>query len=89
MADDFFKKLRHVLIFCWQEQLFDIQLTCKMKGEVIDMAKSIRKGIKTGLIILAIYIVFVLYLLFVSDRVEKLDTRSQDEQIQNTLKIGK
>jgi len=53
------------------------------------MAKSIRKGLKTGLIILAIYIIFVLYLLFVSDRVEKLDNRSSDEQRQITLKIGK
>ena len=53
------------------------------------MSKAIRKGIKTGLIIFAIYIVFVLYLLFVSDRVEKLNNRSQEEQIQNTLKIGK
>ena len=53
------------------------------------MAKSIRKGLKTGLIIFAIYLLFVLYLLFVSDRVEKLDNRSQEEQIQNSLKIGK
>ena len=53
------------------------------------MAKSIRKGIKTGLIIFAIYVLFVLYLLLVSDRVEKLDNRPQEEQIQNTLKIGK
>ena len=53
------------------------------------MAKTIRKGVKTGLIILAIYIFFVLYLLFVSDRVEKLDHRSQDEPSQITLKIGK
>ena len=60
-----------------------------MKGEVVDMAKAIRKGLKTGLIILAIYLVFVLYLLFVSDRVEKLDNRSYEEQMQNTLKIGK
>ncbi len=55
----------------------------------MDMTKSIRKGLKTGLIILAIYLVFVLYLLFVSDRVEKLDNRSYEEQMQNTLKIGK
>ena len=53
------------------------------------MAKSIRKGLKTGLIILAIYILFVLYLLSVSDRVEKLDSRSNEEQSQITLKIGK
>ncbi|MBR3211265.1 MAG: hypothetical protein IKF71_04965 [Bacilli bacterium] len=53
------------------------------------MAKTIRKGLKTGLVILAIYILFVLYLLFVSDRVEKLDSRSKEEQVQNTLKIGK
>lgn len=52
------------------------------------MAKSIREGIKTGLIILAIYILFVLYLLFVSDRVEKLDHRSYEEQRHFTLKIG-
>ena len=60
-----------------------------MKGEVMDMTKSIRKGLKTGLIILAIYLVFVLYLLFVSDRVEKLDNRSYEEQMQNTFKIVK
>lgn len=53
------------------------------------MAKTIRKGLKTGLIILAIYVLFVLYLLFVSDRVEKLDNRSNEEQSQITLKIGK
>ena len=53
------------------------------------MAKAIRKGLKTGLVILAIYVLFVLYLLFVSDRVEKLDNRSNETQIQNTLKIGK
>ena len=53
------------------------------------MTKTIRKGLKTGLVIVLIYFMLVLYLLFVSDRVEKLDNRSSDEQIQNTLKIGR
>ena len=53
------------------------------------MSETIRKGLKTGFIIVAIYILFVLYLLFVSDRVEKLDNQSNNEQIQNTLKIGR
>ena len=56
---------------------------------MIYMAKTIKSGLKTGLVILAIYVLFVLYLLFVSDRVEKLDNRSNKEQVQNTLKIGK
>ncbi|MBR4694326.1 MAG: hypothetical protein IKQ06_00700 [Bacilli bacterium] len=53
------------------------------------MARAMKEGLKTGLVILAIYILFVLYLLFVSDRVEKLDARSSEEQTQITLKIGK
>ena len=53
------------------------------------MAKSIREGLKTVFIIALIYVLFVLYLLFVSDRVEKLDNRSSDEQTEITLKIGK
>ena len=52
------------------------------------MAKSIREGLKTGLIILAIYVLFVLYLLFVSNRVEQLNNRSNEEQTEITLKIG-
>ena len=61
----------------------------RQKGEIICMTKTIRKGLKTGLVIVLIYFMLVLYLLFVSDRVEKLDNRSSDEQIQNTLKIGR
>ena len=53
------------------------------------MSDSIRRGLKTGLIILAIYVLFVLYLLFVSDRVEKLDNKTSEEQSQITLKIGR
>ena len=34
--------------------------------------------LRTGLIILGIYLLFFLYLLFVSYRVEKLDYESQD-----------
>ena len=52
------------------------------------MLKNIRQGVKTGLIIVAIYILFVLYLLFVSDRVEKLDRYSADESQNVSLKIG-
>ncbi len=52
------------------------------------MAKSIREGLKTGLVIILIYSLFVLYLLFVSDRVEKLDKKSNDQPSQLTLKIG-
>lgn len=52
------------------------------------MEKSIKKGICTALIIIGIYVLFVLYLLFVSDRVEKLDNRSKDEVRVVALKIG-
>ena len=53
------------------------------------MTKSVKEGLKTVLVIAFIYVLFVLYLLFVSDRVEKLDNRSYDEQTEITLKIGK
>ena len=53
------------------------------------MAKTIRKGFKTGLVILLLYVLFVLYLLFVSDRVEKLDKHSMEDSSEITLKIGK
>lgn len=54
------------------------------------MAKTqkIKGYIKTGIIIAFIYLLFVLYLLFVSDRIEKLDNKSYDDPIQNSLKIG-
>ena len=51
-------------------------------------AKKLRGVLKTGLIIGLIYILFVLYLLFVSDRVEKLENRSSDEPVYYSLKIG-
>ena len=53
------------------------------------MLKAIRKGFKTGLVILAIYLLFVLYLLFVSDRVEKLDNSSNNGTQSVSLTIGK
>ncbi len=62
---------------------------CKKERREMDMTKARKTGIKTGLVILAIYILFILYLLFVSDRVEKLDSRTSEEQTQITLKIGK
>ena len=49
---------------------------------------KLRKGIQTALIIIAIYILFILYLLFVSDRVEKLDNKSTDEEVYYSLKVG-
>ena len=52
------------------------------------MNDKIKKGIKTSLIILGIYILFVLYLLFVSNRVEKLDHRTEYEDTIYSLKIG-
>ncbi len=53
------------------------------------MAKTLREGLKTVLIIAIIYVLFFIYLLFVSERVEKLDNKSSEEQSQITLKIGK
>ena len=52
------------------------------------MKERIIKGVTTSLIIIGIYILFVLYLLFVSDRVEKLDHRSKEEKVIYSLKIG-
>lgn len=53
------------------------------------MSKRIRNGVKTGVIIFLIYVFFVLYLLFVSDRVEKLDHPTQDENVQFSLKFDR
>lgn len=36
------------------------------------MNGDLKKGIKTGLVILLLYILFILYLLFVSDNYQKL-----------------
>ena len=44
--------------------------------------------LRTGLIIVGIYLLFILYLLFVSDRVEKLDNKFFDKQLNYSLKIG-
>ena len=54
------------------------------------MTKSNKvKGIlRTGIIIGFIYVLFVLYLLFVSDRVEKLENKSSDDPVYYSLKIG-
>lgn len=51
-------------------------------------AQKIRGILKTGIVIGLIYILFVLYLLFVSDRVEKLEKRSNDDPVYYSLKIG-
>lgn len=54
------------------------------------MAKTqkIKGIIKTGVVIAFIYLLFILYLLFVSDRIEKLENKSINEPIQYSLKIG-
>lgn len=57
------------------------------KGEM-NMLNNVRKGLKTGIIIFLIYVLFVLYLLLVSDRVEKLESRSSNDPVQFSLKIG-
>ena len=49
---------------------------------------KIKDYIRTGLIIVFIYLLFIAYLLFVSDRFEKLDNRSSIDVIQYSLKIG-
>ena len=49
---------------------------------------NFKKGIKTVLIILAIYGLFILYLLFVSNRVEKLDNKTSEDKVYYSLKIG-
>ena len=51
-------------------------------------AQKIREILKTGIVIGLIYIMFVLYLLFVSDRVEKLENRSSDDPVYYSLKFG-
>ena len=50
--------------------------------------KKLRGVLKAGIIIGLIYILFILYLLFVSDRVEKLENRSSNEPVYYSLKIG-
>ena len=45
--------------------------------------------LRTGLIIVGIYALFCLYLLFVSYRVEKLDTDSYDQTTNAAVKLSK
>ena len=54
------------------------------------MAKTQKmKGfIKTGVVIAFIYLLFLLYLLFVSDRIEKLENKSNSESVHYSLKVG-
>ncbi len=49
---------------------------------------KIRELIITGIIILIIYILFVSYLLFVSDRFEKLEHNNSSNKYSYSLKIG-
>ena len=51
-------------------------------------SKKIKELIRTCLIILGIYILFVVYLLFVSERMKKLDNRSLNDNVYYSLKIG-
>ena len=52
------------------------------------MKENLKKGFKTGLIIVAIYIVFILYLLFVSNRFEKIEETQIENSVHYSLKIG-
>ena len=54
------------------------------------MAKTqkIKGIIKIGVIIAFIYLLFVLYLLFVSNRIEKLENKSSNEPVKYSLKVG-
>ena len=40
------------------------------------------------IIIFIIYLMFIAYLLLVSDRIEKLDNKSNNDLVQYSLKIG-
>jgi len=52
------------------------------------MSEKFKRNIRTGVVILLIYIVFILYLLLVSNRVEQLDNRDEGEPEYYSLKIG-
>ena len=45
--------------------------------------------IKTGLFILGIYLIFILYLFFASSRVEKLEHNSTEQQTSIAIKLSK
>ncbi len=51
------------------------------------MKENIKKGIKTGVIIVGIYILFILYLLFVSNRFEKIENNTNNNSQHCSLKI--
>ena len=53
------------------------------------MNEKLKKGFKTGLIILGIYILFILYLLFVSNRVERMEENENENTVHYSLKIGR
>ena len=53
------------------------------------MNEKLKQRLRTGVVIVLIYVLFILYLLLVSNRVEKLESRSSDDPIQFSLKIGK
>ena len=52
------------------------------------MNEKMKLRLKTGAVILLIYVIFIMYLLLVSNRVEQLDSKSSDEPIYYSLKIG-
>ncbi len=52
------------------------------------MSEKFKQRIRTGAIILLIYVIFVLYLLLVSNRIENLENRSESEPIYYSLIIG-
>lgn len=52
------------------------------------MNEKLKQRLRTGVAIILIYVLFILYVLLVSSRVEQLDSRSEDEPIYYSLKIG-
>ena len=52
------------------------------------MNEKLKQRLRTGVVIVLIYVLFILYLLLVSNRVEKLDSRSEDAPVYYSLKIG-
>ena len=52
------------------------------------MNEKLKQRLRTGVVIVLIYVLFILYLLLVSNRVQQLDSKSPDEPRYYSLKIG-
>ena len=52
------------------------------------MNEKLKQRLRTGVAIVLIYVLFILYLLLVSNRVQQLDSKSADEPVYSSFKIG-